>query len=181
MTLRKFLTCYLGAVLFVGTAGASGYQVLSRQHAQLAAAQSVPPRVMAAAEPVASGNSTPEAAASPAVNAPSSAPASPAQRRAAAPPLRSRVATSGTGHGSQSYRLAERRPGTVVLTARPTRRTVVQTFTPIRPVPMVIAGHYVARSQPVWVYGQPVAPTVVYYPYRGYAYYYPRYQYYRVY
>jgi hypothetical protein len=34
MTLRAFLMWYLGAVVFVGVAGASGYQALSRQHSQ---------------------------------------------------------------------------------------------------------------------------------------------------
>src|ERR1700733_6544967 len=58
MTLRGFLTWYLGAVVFVGTAGASGYQVLYRHQADVAASQAtaqapdiapLPPTVAAAA------------------------------------------------------------------------------------------------------------------------------------
>jgi hypothetical protein len=44
MTLRAFLMWYLGAVVFVGAAGASGYQVLSRQHSQgVTEASTAPP------------------------------------------------------------------------------------------------------------------------------------------
>ncbi len=33
MTVRGFMTWYLGSVIFVATAGATGYQILSREHA----------------------------------------------------------------------------------------------------------------------------------------------------
>src|SRR5665213_3449479 len=127
MNLRKFLMCYLGAVLFVGTAGASGYQVLSRQHAKLAAAAqpqgSGLPQAMVAA--VAAGNDVPEAAPVPAVNS--------------LPPLRRHVATSGTGHASPPHRLADRRPAAA---AHPVHRPVVQAVSPPRPAAPMVAGQY---------------------------------------
>src|ERR1700761_2600942 len=38
MTVRRFLLCYLGTVAFIGVAGATGYQALLRQRAEMAAA-----------------------------------------------------------------------------------------------------------------------------------------------
>jgi hypothetical protein len=200
---------YLGAVLFVGTAGAGAYQILSRHHAQFAEAvarspDSGRPQATAAAEPVAPGNSLPEAAPFPTANGPSSAAsATPHQRAAASPPLlvpplhphlaavtplRPHLATTGTGHVFHSYRLADRRPATLALTARPTHRTAAQTLTVLRQAPPLLASQYAAPSRPAWVYAQPPAPSVTYYPYPGYPayqpgydYYYRRYQYYRVY
>ncbi len=200
MTLHRFLMWYLGAVLFVGTAGAGGYQILSRHHAQLAereaAAQSPAsglPQAMAAAEPIAPGNNLPEAATFPAVNSPSRrAAASPAvlypplhSQLAGSTALRPHLATTGTSHVSQSYRLADQRHTTI---ARTTHRTVAQTVTLLRQAPPLPASQYAAFSQPAWMYAQPPAPSVRFYPYPGYpayqpgyAYYYPRYQYYRPY
>lgn len=211
MTLRGFLMWYLGTVLFVGTAAAGGYQILSRHHAQFAAreaatrsANSGMPQAMAAAEPVAPGNSLPEAAPFPAINGQSDA-AAPAPRRhaaaspplllpplhshlAAVPPLRPHLAMTGTGHVFRSYRLADRHPATLALLARPSRRATAQTLSPLRQAPPLLASQYATPPQPGWMYAQPPAPSVSYYPYPGYPgyqpgydYYYRRYQYYRVY
>jgi hypothetical protein len=42
MTVRGFLSWYLGSVIFVATAGATGYQILSRQHAATETAETQP-------------------------------------------------------------------------------------------------------------------------------------------
>jgi len=206
MTLQRFLMWYVGAVLFVGTMGAGGYQILSRNHTQLAEREvtarfgdSDLARADSAAGPGAPANGLPEAATFPAVNSPSSAFSSTPHRRAAASPplhsqsaavtpLRSHLTTTGTSHASQTRRLADRRYATSASTARPTDRTVGQTPTPLRQAPPLLAGQYAPFSQPAWIYAQAPSPPATYYPYAGYpayppsyAYYYPRYQYYRFY
>src|SRR5579872_4238416 len=101
MRLREFLTWYLGAVLFVGTAGASGYQVLSRQHAQLAAREAAPQAPDTGPIPtmVAAGS-------------PGAVPSTPYNVAEATPPRHSQAAKSGTSHAAQSARPADRRPAT---------------------------------------------------------------------
>jgi hypothetical protein len=175
MTLRGFLTWYLGAVLFVGTAGATGYQVLARHQAEVAA------RELAPQVPDTGPIPTMVAAEFPAVNAPPSAvPSTPYNLANATPLPHSRVAKSGARHAAQSARPAERRPATRTLAAR-------RPAAPPRHVPPPVTGQYVAPAQPVWVYVQAPAPAGAWYVYPGYtayrpgyAYYHPRY-YYRVY
>jgi hypothetical protein len=107
MTLRGFLSWYLGAVLFVGTAGASGYQVLSRHHAEVAAREAAPQAPDTGPIP------TMVAAESPAVNTPPSAvPPTPYKLADATPRPHSQIAKSGASHAAQSARPAVRRPAT---------------------------------------------------------------------
>ena len=206
MTLRKFLMWYLGIILFVGTAAASGYQVLLHHRAQLAArattepsSAAASPGALAAADPAAEGVKLPEAAPSPAINRPSGLPAPPHRRTAATSPhwlpplrghlaavpaLRPHLAASGTSHVPYSYRLNDRRAAVPAIIRHPVQQPAAPTVVATLPQgPYGRPGPYVMPARPVWMYAQPPAPPISYYPYpgypvyqTGYAYGYPRYQ-----
>jgi hypothetical protein len=168
MTLRGFLTWYLGAIVFVGTAGASGYQVLSRQQAEQAAAKAPD----AAAVPMAVAAAPPAETAPPAA-AGGAAPSTPyniADATKPPQPPQSQAEKAPAVHAPKWVKPVERRPMTAA------RR-------PVAPPPRVAVA---APAPSGWVYAQVPAPTYYAYPgypaYRpGYVYYYPRYQYYRAY
>jgi hypothetical protein len=61
MTVRGFVSWYLGSVIFVATAGATGYQILSRQHATETA--EIQPSSPAPSQPAAVATSEPAPAA----------------------------------------------------------------------------------------------------------------------
>jgi hypothetical protein len=199
MTLRGLLMWCLGvgSLVFIGVAGASGFQLLARQHGQRVAeavSDPVPAVASIASSPIERADTqlTPHAA-NPSPASPLSAPAlSPARGPAAAllPPLRQHItggfaavdqlgrperhaprrsaASKGTAH-----RLAPRPPSLAAAMAPPH----LPGYRPDR--------YEVPRQPGIW-YPPPPAPPVAYYPYRsyygyrsGYAYYagYPRYPY----
>jgi hypothetical protein len=194
MSLRGFLMWYLGAVLLVGTAGATGYQLLTHHRAQLAARDTAepaptagPPPAMAAAQPA---EPSAQALPLPATNGPPSAAASEQYRRTAAsrahpfPALRPHPGVSY--HAALLDRRAARR-STAVAT-RPTHHPAALTAETRTPVPYLRARQYAVPSQPETGYAPSPPPSVTYYAYPGYpgyrpgyAYYPSPYRYYRVY
>ncbi len=181
MTVRGFLLWYLGAVTFVGVAGASGYQIMARQHAESAArgvavagAQVSPPAAMGA-------DAQPQAAA-PSVNPaplPTPLPAPvPTNMGIAALPLLRPPVTAASPPAPVTHQPAHR----AVALHHPIHRPVAVAAAPrVRPryqPPPYTALYPPPPPRPVY-YGYPS-----YYVYRGgYAYYsyYPRYGYYPVY
>ncbi len=110
MTLRGFLLCYLGSVLLVGTAGASGYHLLARHRAQVAARETPEPSsaisvtpAIAAVQPLTPNGDLVQAPHPAASNGPPNPAASSPHRRTAAlplslPPLRPHIAAAGAGY-----------------------------------------------------------------------------------
>lgn len=203
MSVRGFLLWYLGAVLLVGSAGATGYQVLSRHRAQLAAREAAepsaiasPPEALAAAQPVAPSAVLPEASPSPATDEQSRTAAAESHRRTAAsarfrlPALRPHLAASD--HALRPDRRVARRPTTLALATRPAHHPAALAVAARAPAPHPVAGRYTVALRPPGGYAEPPPPSVRYYAYPGaypgypgyqpgYAYYYPGYRYYRVY
>lgn len=195
MTVRKFLAWYLGAVLFVGTAGAGGYQVLLRQRAQPAMQQAAepatsegPPAAMAAAQPVVPDVGQAAALPPQPSSHPANAPGPLSHRSTVAlrpfPALRPHLAAAD--HAS---RQGEQRPARRALAARPTHHWVAVAAATRTRTPHPLPGRYVVRLRQAGGYAVP-PPSFTYYAYPGYqpyppgyAYYYaPRYYpYYRVY
>jgi hypothetical protein len=186
MTLRGFLMWYLGAVLLVGTAGATGYQILSRHRAQLAARDTAepaptagPPPAMAAAQPA-----EPGAQVSPlsAANGPSSAATLEPIRRTVAsrvhafPALRPHIGVSY--HTALLDRRVARRSTAVALATRPTHHLAAPATETRTTVPRLRAHQYVVPSRPDIGYAPSPLPSVTYYAYPGYQAYQPGYPYY---
>ena len=98
MTLRAFLMWYLGAVVFVGAAGASGYQALSRQHSQGATDAST-------ATPSTATTSTASIASEPSATAPLTTPQEPSPSAAtvAGPALHSLRPAAATPASHQHF------------------------------------------------------------------------------
>jgi hypothetical protein len=189
MTVRGFLAWYLGAVLFVGTAGAGGYQILTQQRAQRAAQEAAEPpaTTVAAAQPVVPDTGQSEPSPSPSLsNAANTATAAlhqPAATLRPFPPLRSHLTASD--HVARPEWRAGRHTK-LALAERPAhhpRTLAAATRTPYRS-----AARYVVPLRPPGGYAPP-RPAVTYYAYPayqpyppGYGYAYaPGYPYYRVY
>jgi hypothetical protein len=197
MTLRGCLIWCLGAgtVVFIGTAGVSGYQLLSRQHARSlaqgvsetsSAASSTPSLATAATDPQPT-----VPAANPAPASPSSA--APRSTAALLPPLRQHVAsaTAAPGHASRPEKRAARRSAAPLVAAHhpAPRRPALAAATAQLHVPSYRPSGYAAPRQPGALYPPPPPSPVTYYPYHGYYGYrsgyaydaaYPRYPYYPV-
>lgn len=190
MTLRGFLTWYFAAVLLVGTAGATGYHLLSRHRAQLAArptteasATAKPPQAMAEAQPIAPGADLPQPSPSPTTNGPPNAAASEQYRRTAEsephglPALRPHLA--GSYRASQLERRAGRRPTSQALATRPAHHpatlAVATRHPPARQYAMPLDA---MPLRPYVAYAQAPPPSVTYYTYPGYPVYRPGYPYY---
>ncbi len=190
MTLRSFLMWYIGAVVFVGAAGASGYQALMRLHAQSAtetsaAAPSTSSMAMAEAQPQPqSATTTPiPAVASPPPAVPASAGASPPRNRP--PPLRQHVAAAA-GPALRAGKGVAEKPG--AQQGRAHHPSAPVTTMAQRQAPGYQPGRHVAPRRPgAWYPLPPSAPPVAIYAYPrshayppGYAYSgygYPRYAY----
>jgi hypothetical protein len=178
MTVRGFLLWYLGAVTFVGVAGASGYQAMERQHAENSA-HGVAVAAALVSSPAAIGaDAQPQAAAPSANPSPLPAPAPRSAKITALPPLHPPVAAAAP-------------PAPV--THQPSHRAVAEHHTIHRPVAVAAVPRVIPRYQAppnTAAYPPPPPPRPAtygypgYYVYRGgYAYYsyYPRYGYYPAY
>ncbi len=205
MTLHGLLMWCLGvgAVAFIGVAGASGYQLLARQHAQ-SVAQRAPetsatpsanpsPAVTTPSSAIAAAEPTPTApAVNPAAGSPS--PAAPGSAAASLPLLRRHVASAAAApdHAVRTGKHPVRRSAAATVAAHhpAPRPPSLAAATPLPHVPSYRSDGYATPRQPgVW-YPPPPAPPAAYYPYQGYygyrsgyAYYagYPRYPYYPAY
>jgi hypothetical protein len=151
MTVRGFLLWYLGAVSFVGAAGASGYQAMLRQHAERTT-----PAVAVAVAPVAAPITTnadarPQAAAAPVTRTPPQAAAPSSTGTAALPPLRPHVAA-----------VSPARP----VTSHPAHRVTALPHPIHRPVVMAAVPREIPRYQPrppTVLYPPPPPPRPAYY------------------
>lgn len=153
MTVRRFLLCYLGAIAFIGVAGATGYQALLRQHTETTAAR---PVMVADASPDAAARDAPPAAAAVTPTVPPAA--------IAIPKLRPHVATA--------MRLPRLRPP-----ATTSHATSHAATAPARDKWAAASPAQPYNDPPPPSYNA----WPVYYSYPGYYGYYPRYGYYRAY
>jgi hypothetical protein len=209
MTVRGFLMCYLGAVVLVGTAGASAYHVLSLHRAQLAARDTAEPSPqagalpqMAATEPAAPNNDLTQASDVRVSNdSPSAVAPAPHEHTVTLaphrlPPLRPRVAVAdaASNRAAQRDKRVTLRPPARTLAKRPVRHPAVLAAATRPPVPHPLPNRYEPPLRPANGYAEPRPSSGTYYAYPGYpafrpgygyypgyAYYYPRNPYYRVY
>ncbi len=161
MSVRGFLMWYIGAVVFVGTAGASGYQALMRLHAQnaaetRAATPSEAPIAMAETPPPPAASAPSPAVESPPPAASTPAEASPSPNRP--PPLREHVAAA-TEPALRAGKGAAEQPG--VAQGRVHHRPAPATTMAQRQSPGYPPRWYVAPGRPgVWYPPPPPAPPV---------------------
>jgi hypothetical protein len=176
MTVRGFLTWYLGAVLFIGTAGAGGYRILEHHRAQLAAHQAAE----AAATAMATPNTVQPEPPPPPASSDATSPTTPAAHQPAVasrpfPPLRPHLAASHHVPGPEwragrRTRLAEaERPAHHPRTLAAATRTAAPYRTASR--------YVVVPLRPPGGYATPPRPAVTYYAYPGYPPYPPGYGY----
>jgi hypothetical protein len=189
MTMRGFLLGCVGggAVVFIGAAGASGYQLLSRQHA-LSVAQAVP-ETSPAAPPSASTAMAVTEQQQPSLPAANPAPASPlpaaSESAAAVPPQHVASGAASPDHAAlPEKRAANRSAAPTVAAHHPAPRPpAVATITAQRQVPSYRHDTHAVPWQPGAAYlppPPPPAPRVAYYRTQGYYGYRSGYAYYAV-
>jgi hypothetical protein len=179
MTVRGFLSWYLGSIAFIGAAGAAGYHILARQNSDIGTVMASAPAIepaqsatVAAAEPApAPPRPAPVPSMSPGPSPPAPSPPgmSAAEALALLPPAPSSAETS---QALPPLRRHVTQPARHVVRRRLRAPQVANRATSLAAAPVA------APSPPRVIYYYAYPPT---YPYAaGYRYaYYPRYGYYR--